>query len=109
MRFKVLLTGQALLDMDDIIGYVRSNDSPAAAAALATHFEKVLGLLESFPQRGNVVKELASLGIKDFRESLYKPYRFIYRVTQKFVYVNLIADGRRDMQSLLSRRILGSF
>lgn len=37
----------------------------------------------------------------------FKPYRAIYRVQDKKVIIYLIADGRRDMQSLLSRRLLG--
>ena len=38
-----------------------------------------------------------------------KPYRVIYRVIGKQVIIYLIADGRRDMQSLLSRRLLGAW
>ncbi|RPJ74031.1 MAG: type II toxin-antitoxin system RelE/ParE family toxin, partial [Desulfobacteraceae bacterium] len=36
----------------------------------------------------------------------FKPYRIIYRVMDKNVYVLLVVDGRRDMQSLLQRRLL---
>jgi toxin ParE1/3/4 len=36
----------------------------------------------------------------------FKPYRIIYRVIENNVYVLLIADGRRDMQTLLQRRLL---
>jgi hypothetical protein len=35
-----------------------------------------------------------------------KPYRIIYRIIGEYVYVMLIADGRRDMQALLQRRLL---
>jgi toxin ParE1/3/4 len=38
----------------------------------------------------------------------FKPYRIIYRVRKKTIYVYLVADGRRDMQSLLARRLLGA-
>ena len=34
------------------------------------------------------------------------PYRLIYRTAGKTVYVHLVADGRRDMQSHLTRRLL---
>jgi len=34
------------------------------------------------------------------------PDRIIYRVDRRTVYVYLIADGRREMQALLSRRLL---
>lgn len=33
--------------------------------------------------------------------------RVIYRVVGKQVIIHLIADGRRDMQSVLGRRLLG--
>jgi toxin ParE1/3/4 len=44
----------------------------------------------------------------DFREAFCKPYRIIYRVERNTVYVYLIADGGRDIQTLLSRRLLDS-
>jgi toxin ParE1/3/4 len=44
--------------------------------------------------------------VRDFRETAFKPYRVIYRVEGKRVLVYVIADGRRDLQSLLSRRLL---
>jgi hypothetical protein len=37
-----------------------------------------------------------------------KPYRLIYRVHSKQVIIYVITDGRRDMGSLLSRRLLGA-
>jgi len=48
------------------------------------------------------------LGIHDFREVFFKPYRIIYRVDRNTVYVYLVADGRRDMQTLLSRRLINT-
>jgi len=37
---------------------------------------------------------------------LFQPYRIIYRVVGNRVYVLLTADGRRNMQTLLKRRLL---
>ncbi len=47
-------------------------------------------------------------GDREYRQTSFKPYRLIYRVTEASVVVHLIADGRRDMQSLLTRRLLGA-
>ena len=52
-------------------------------------------------------KELLSLGIRDYRQTFFKPYRMIYRVVERRVYVYLIVDARRDMQTRLARRLLG--
>ena len=46
------------------------------------------------------------LEIREYREVFFKPYRIIYRVMNENVYVPVIADGRRDMRTLLERRLL---
>lgn len=55
---------------------------------------------------GKYPKELASLGMRQFRQVHHKPYRMNYQVGREAVTVFLIADGRRDMQALLQRRLL---
>jgi toxin ParE1/3/4 len=60
------------------------------------------------PARGSYPRELLDLGIKEYRQVFFKPYRLIYRVVARDVVVFVIADGRRDMQSLLARRLLGA-
>ena len=45
-----------------------------------------------------------ALGIKDYRQTFFKPNRIV----GQRVYVYLIADARRDMQSLLARRLLSA-
>ena len=57
-------------------------------------------------QASNTFKELAILGIHEYRELYFKPYRVIYREQASDVYVYLIVDGRRNMQSLLQRRLM---
>jgi toxin ParE1/3/4 len=47
-----------------------------------------------------------ALGIREYRETFFKPYRIVYHVDGHLVFISLIADGRRDMQSLLARRLL---
>jgi len=57
--------------------------------------------------RGSPPKELRALGDKEFRQVFFKPDRLIYRIAEQQVIIYLIADGRRDMQTLLARRLLG--
>jgi len=64
--------------------------------------------LATFSERGSHPRELLALGIREYRETCFKPYRVIYRIIGKRVFVYLIADGRRDMQTLLERRLLGT-
>jgi len=69
---------------------------------------KIVESLSTFPEYGSYPKELVSLGIKEYRQTFFKPYRVIYRITGRQVILYLIADGRRDMQSVLARRLLGA-
>jgi toxin ParE1/3/4 len=62
--------------------------------------------LSRLPERGAVTKELRDVGIKECREVHFKPYCVIYRVLGSKVYVYLVIDGRRDTQTLLTRRLI---
>lgn len=46
------------------------------------------------------------MGIREYRETFFKPYRIVYHIDDARVFISLIADGRRDMRSLLARRLL---
>ena len=70
--------------------------------------ETALAGLSDSPERGAYPKELLALGIREYREIFFKPYCIIYRIVEKNVYILLIVDGRRDMQALLQRRLLGA-
>ncbi len=107
-RFEVELTQGAEDDLEAIYDYLAENRSAGDAAALLDAFIDRIATLERFPLRCNVPKELDALGIREFRQILLQPYRLIYRVAGSTVFVLVIADGRRDMQALLERRLLGS-
>lgn len=69
---------------------------------------EVVESLSNFPERDSYPKELVGLGIKEYRQTFFKPYRVIYRVTGSQIIIYLIAGGRHDMQSVLARRLLGT-
>ncbi|MGH8478396.1 MAG: type II toxin-antitoxin system RelE/ParE family toxin [Gammaproteobacteria bacterium] len=108
MAFRVLLTLDAARDLEEIHDYIAEHDSPEAASHVLDRIEDVIQSLSSLPHRGNYPKELLSLGIREYRQTFFKPYRVIYRVIDDTVYIYLIADGRRDMQPLLARRLLSA-
>ena len=106
MNYTVLLTDDAVQDLENIDSYLSDNDSIEAADYVLSMIEEVMANLAELPDRGTYPKELSLLGIKEYRELFFKPYRVIYRVVEDKVYVYVITDGRRDMQTLLSRRLL---
>lgn len=106
MTHAVFLTNDAARDLDEIYDYITRHDAPRKANYVLTQIEKRFNSLSEFPVRGAYPKELLSLGIREYREIFFKPYRIIYRILDDAVYVLLITDGRRDMQTLLQCRLL---
>ena len=108
MVFEVLLTEDAVRDLEDIYDYIVAHDSQEGAAYVLDQIEKAFQSLAQLPERGAYPKELTAVGIRQFREVFFKPYRIVYQVLGETAYVMLISDGRRDMQALLQRRLLGT-
>ena len=108
MSCEVSLTKDAERDLEDIYFYIAEHDSQASADHVLERLTRAADALGTSPDRGSHVNELRSLGISEYRQVFFKPYRLIYKVHANQVIVYVIADGRRDMGSLLARRLLGA-
>lgn len=104
--FKVLLTAGAERDVEDIVSHVVATDGEGAADHVLRRLLEIIARLAESPHRGSFPRELLALGIREYRQVHFKPYRVIYRVMEKDVFIVLVADGRRDMQAVLMRRLL---
>ena len=104
--YEVLLTAGAESDLESIHDFVLTQDGTHRADYLLNSVLRTIEDLSEFPERGSYPKELLDVGIKTYRQTFFKPYRVIYQVIGHRVIVSLIADGRRDMQSILSSRLL---
>lgn len=105
-QYAVLLTQGAEQDIEAIYDYIAQFDCVANANHVLDQLLDRVDSLAHFPERGSYPKELIALGIREYRQTAFKPYRVIYRVVEAKVIVYLIADERRDMQALLARRLL---
>jgi len=85
---------------------LKQYNSAGNADYVLSEIETRLNSLANSPNLGNYPNELLNLGIREYREIFFKPYRIIYRVINNAIYVLLIVDGRRDMTALLQRRLL---
>lgn len=106
MTFQVFLTDDASRDVEELYDYIASHDTPEKADYVLDQIDKAFASLSENPERGAYPKELLAVGLREYREIFFKPYRIIYRVMTNNVYVMVVADGRRDMQTLLQRRLL---
>ena len=106
MGYQVFLTDDAAYDLEDLYNYIESHDGLEKADYVLGKIEEPFSSLSDNPERGTYPNELLAVGLREYREIYFKPYRIIYRLIAQNVYVMVIADGRRDMQSLLQRRLL---
>lgn len=108
MRYEVLLTAAADADLSEIVDWIAEHDSPERADHVLQRIADAVDGLAHFPDRGSFPKELLAVGMREYRETRFKPWRIIYRVEGRRVLVYLIADARRDLRELLARRLLGA-
>ncbi len=106
MKYSVYVVEEAEQDLQEIYRYVFRNDSPEKADRLLDNIEKTVMKLEALPLRGHIPPELERISVTEYREVFFKPYRIIYQVTGRAVYVYCVLDGRRDLQDLLQERLL---
>lgn len=107
-RYQVELTQGAERDLAALSRYIAEFSSHANAVHFLSQVHELIEGLAQLPERGSHPRELLDLGIKEHRQLVFRPYRLVYRVQDRRVVVDLIADGRRDFRSLLERRLLGA-
>jgi toxin ParE1/3/4 len=106
MKYEVRIDNVAIGDLYLICRYVANSDSPGKADHLLDNIQKAILTLETMPARGNHPPEMQRWGILDFREIFFKPYRIIYEIRDKTVFVHAVLDGRRNCEDLLQQRLL---
>ena len=105
-KYRVRIVREAEEDLAELVDYIAQRDSVEIANYVLERLMKVCERLEQHPERGHFLPELRSLGIKTYREVHFKPYRIIYEVIGREIFILLIVDGRRTLQTILERRLL---
>ncbi len=106
MSYQVQIVQQAEDDLWDLYRYVLTQDGFDRADCLLESIEEVCKKLSTHPRIGHVPPELDRIGILDYLEIHFKPYRIIYQIDRRNVFIHCILDGHRDMQELLQRHML---
>lgn len=105
-HYRVRLAEDAEQDLIDIYRYIALKDCRENADYVLDQLESLCSRLTDLPDRGHIPPELNRVGITSYREVSFKPYRVIYEVIRQDVFVHCILDGRRDIPSLLERRLI---
>ncbi len=106
-RYDVIWSETSEKDLTDIVQYIAA-DSPSTASEIFKEIKNKASRLYTFPGRGRLVPELRDQGIVLYRELIVPPWRIVYRISQKTVYVLSVLDSRQNVEDILLRRLLGS-
>ncbi len=105
MIYPVHFTRAASLDLEEICDWIALHDAPAKANHVLDRVHAALESIAALPHRRARPRELPPGTQGDYRQLYFKPYCVIYEITDAEVIVHVVADGRRNLQSLLLRRL----
>jgi toxin ParE1/3/4 len=89
----------------DIIEYIAA-DSPSNALKILEKIQQQASCLYTLPERGRLGPELQDQGILIYRELIVPPWRIIYRISERKVYVLAVLDARRNIEDILLNRLI---
>ena len=104
--YHIRWTEAALQDVESILAYIATRDDINAATALYVQLIARIDTLDTNPERCRVVPELRELGITEFRELIFRPFRICFRIHDRDLVLVSILDGRRDLDQILIERAL---
>jgi toxin ParE1/3/4 len=104
--YSVAIIDDAQADILAIYKYILKSDSAQAADHVFEKIQELCYSLNHLPERGHVPPELARIDVNAYLEVHFKPYRVIYEIEGRKVFIHCILDGRRELQDLLERRLL---
>jgi len=106
MSHQVLVVAEAEEDIYDIYRYVLRADGRNRAEYVLRRLKEACRSLGRMPRRGHSPPEIERVGVRGYREVHFKPYRIIYEIVGRKVFIHCVLDGRRAVQEILERRLL---
>lgn len=104
--FSIIILESAEQDLIEKFEHIEIERRLEFAANFIFEIKSTIATLENFPKRGNLIEELSKLGDLNYRKIQYQNFLIIYRIIETKVIISIIADGRRDMQSILHNRLI---
>lgn len=105
VEYQIRWAKAAESDLVEIINYIMQN-SPANANELFNKIKIKTEDLALLPERGRIVPELFSQGISLHREIIIAPWRVIYRIAEKTVFILAVIDSRRNVEDVLLEHLI---
>jgi len=93
-------------DLRDLRRYVINDFGRPAWQETFEKIKDAVRTIQGFPKGNPIPDELADLGLRQYRQVISGMNRIIYEIDEETIYIHIVCDTRRDMRTLLSRRLL---
>ena len=103
---KVVILDSAEQDLKELRSYVVKNFSQATWLKTYSKLKESIRNLATFPLLGAVPPELEALNLNQYRQIVSGMNRVIYEPRADAVYIYMIVDTRRDLETLLMQRLM---
>ena len=104
-KHQVVWAGVAENDLKEIIDYISLN-SPQNALKILQKIKNKASSLYTLPEKGRIVPELQDQGISQYRELVVPPWRLIYRISERKIYILSVIDSRQNVEDILLKRLI---
>jgi toxin ParE1/3/4 len=106
MTSRVVFLKSAEQDLKELRRYVVREFGKETWQASLARIKDCAENIGAFPMGGSVPDELERLNLTQYRQVVSGMNRIIYEIRQEIVYIHIVCDTRKDMKSLLTRRLL---
>jgi len=104
-KYKVEWASVAETDLRHILDRIAA-ESPDNALQILKKIRQKASSLFAFPERGRIVPELQGQGIHIYRELIIAPWRVVYRISDRTVFVLSVIDSRQNVEDVLLDRLV---
>lgn len=106
MTLKVVFLQSAETDLKELKSYIVKHFGKDTWQASYSKIKDAVAVIQSYPNGGKIPDELATLNLNQYRQVISGINRIIYEVRDGTAYIHIVCDTRKDLRSLLMRRIL---
>lgn len=106
MKYEVVILKSAEQDLRNLRTYLLKSFGVDTWRESHDKIKAAIDNLKSFPYSGVIPEMLEHINLAQYRQVIAGKNRIIYEVRRRIVYIHIVTDTRRDMKSLLTRRLL---
>ena len=106
MPHKVMFVRSSEQDLRELKRYLMERFGQEVWQSSYHHIKEATDSLQQLPLSGTIPPELERLNLVQYRQVIVGMNRMIYEVRDQTVYIHIVCDTRKDLQSLLMQRLM---